>query len=369
MTESPDAVRPAELRSLRAEVRAFLADLGQPGRSDAWMTGHDPDFSAQLGDRGWVGMTIPKAHGGSGRSFLERYVVVEELLAAGAPVAAHWFADRQVAPAILRSGTDHLRQRFLPEIARGRLFFAIGLSEHGAGSDLAAVRTRARKVDGGWRITGSKVWTSWAHKAHAVLALVRTESSGKRHHGLTQMIIPLPASGLTIVPIRSMSGEHHFNELLLDDVFVADELVLGQPGHAWSQVLHELQFERSGPERFLSTFPLLAQLHEESVEYPSRIVARAWCLRQLSREVAIGISETQSVPRLEAAVVKDLGTAFEHDSLDELIGLPRVSLLRGDSASPTSRSAAEALLGSPGYTIRGGASEVIRQLIAREALA
>jgi alkylation response protein AidB-like acyl-CoA dehydrogenase len=170
---------PGHLAELRAEVREFLdgeraAGSWSPG-ADVWLSGWDAEFSRRLGARGWLGMTIPVEYGGHGRGALDRYVVTEELLAAGAPVAAHWVADRQIGPSLMRFGTEEQRKAFLPGIARGEIYFGIGMSEPDSGSDLASVRSRATKVDGGWSLSGKKVWTSGAHHAHAFFALVRTE--------------------------------------------------------------------------------------------------------------------------------------------------------------------------------------------------
>ena len=196
-------------------------------------------------------MTIPPEYGGHGRSALERYVVAEELLAGGAPVAAHWVADRQVAPNLLRYGSTELKRRYLPGIARSTCYFAVGLSEPDAGSDLAAVRTTGTRVDGGWIVSGVKIWTSGAHRAHALIALVRTSPADgrQRHAGLSQLLIERDQPGVTIRPIISMTGEHHFNEVLFSDVFVPDGQVVGTIGAGWAQVTSELAYERSGADR------------------------------------------------------------------------------------------------------------------------
>jgi alkylation response protein AidB-like acyl-CoA dehydrogenase len=227
---------PAAAAALRSAVRAFLADELQAGRfvpaCDAWLSGWDESFSRRLAGRGWVGMTVPAEYGGRGRSALERYVVIEELLAAGAPVAAHWVSDRQIVPNLLRYGSEELRQRYLPAIARGECYFAIGLSEPDAGSDLAAVRTAGTRVNGGWRVSGTKIWTSGAHRARAFIVLLRTgpPDGRQRHVGLSQLLIELDQPGVTIRPIISMTGEHHFNEVVLDEVFVPDGQVVGTIG-------------------------------------------------------------------------------------------------------------------------------------------
>lgn len=174
----PAGVDPTTTRALRDEVREFLDGQLAAGAFtpsvDAWLTGWDENFTAALAARGWLGMTVPVDYGGHGRCFLERFVVTEELLAAGAPVAAHWIADRQIVPSLLKYGTERQKSEFLPRIVRGECFFGIGMSEPDSGSDLASVRTRATRADGGWSLTGTKVWTSGAHLAHAFIALART---------------------------------------------------------------------------------------------------------------------------------------------------------------------------------------------------
>jgi len=242
------AIDPSTTQGLRNEVRQFLAEQLAAGTFtpsvDVWLSGWDEHFTAVLAERGWLGMTVPVAYGGHGRSFLERFVVTEELLAAGAPVAAHWIADRQIVPSLLKYGTECQRSEFLPKIVRGECFFGIGMSEPDSGSDLASVRTRADRVDGGWALTGTKVWTSGAHLAHAFIALARTEpvDPARRHAGLSQFIVDLRGPGVDIRPIVSMTGAHHFNEVILDAAFVPDTMVFGEIGQGWRQVISELAF-------------------------------------------------------------------------------------------------------------------------------
>jgi alkylation response protein AidB-like acyl-CoA dehydrogenase len=368
----------AGLARLRAEVRDFLrgerAAGGYTPRADAWLAGWDEAFSRRLAERGWVGMTLPEAYGGHGRSPLERHAVTEELLAAGAPVAAHWIADRQIGPSLLRHGTEEQRQRYLPGIAAGTCYFGIGMSEPDSGSDLASVRTRGTRTEGGWLVSGTKVWTSGAHHAHAFFVLARTspvEEGGSRHAGLSQFIVPLDSPGVAIHPIRLLTGEHHFNEVVLDDVFVPDAMVLGTIGDGWRQVTSELAFERSGPERFLSTYPLLAALAGELAQRGDgrgrrelgALLARLAALREMSLQVAATLAAGGSA-EVQAAMVKDLGTRFEGDVAD----VARL-LLEGEpdptSPDPLTRLLAQAILHTPGFTIRGGTNEILRGVVAR----
>lgn len=368
---------PAAAGELRSAVRGFLAAERAAGRfvpaCDAWLSGWDESFSRRLAGHGWVGMTIPPEYGGHGRSALERYVVVEELLAAGAPVAAHWVADRQVAPNLLRYGSEELKRRYLPAIARGACYFAIGLSEPDAGSDLAAVRTAGTRTDGGWIVSGVKIWTSGAHRAHALIALLRTgpPDGRQRHAGLSQLLIELDQPGVTIRPIISMTGEHHFNEVVFGEVFVPDAQVVGSIGDGWAQVTSELAYERSGPERLLSTFVLLDTLAGELASRPGdaraeealgRVVSRLWACRQMSLAVAGALAGGEA-PEIAAALVKDVGTRLE----SEVIDVARMLTATEPDPGGTGLAAmlAHAVLHTPGFTLRGGTNEILRGIVAR----
>jgi acyl-CoA dehydrogenase len=367
---------PQRLVELRHRVRAFLHDEISEARitphCDQWLAGWDPDFSRRLAERGWIGMAFPTECGGSAEGALARFVVTEELLAAGAPVAAHWIADRQSGQSLIKFGTEEQRQAFLPRIARGECYFAIGMSEPDTGSDLASVRTRGTKVDGGWKVTGTKIWTSGAHHAHAMIALIRTEALGEsRHAGLTQVIVELPDPSVEVRPIKLLTGEHHFNEVVFHETFVPDSRVLGEPGAGWKQVTSELAFERSGPERILSTFPLLVEALREMSQSGldvdcvrvGELISRLWALRQMSLSVA-GRLDQGADPATAAAIVKDLGTRFEGDLIES------VRLMVGvepdlNSLQRLPRMLAESVLHSPGFTLRGGTNEILRGVVAK----
>ena len=363
--------------NLRAEVRSFLREQLASARfapsSDAWLTGWDPSFSKALAARGWVGLTIPAQYGGHGVTALQRYVVIEELLAAGAPIAAHWIADRQTAPALLTHGNEAQKRRYLPSIAAGECFFCLGMSEPDAGSDLAAVRTRATRTETGWLLNGRKVWTSGAHHAHAMMLLARTSplGDGPKQAGLSQFVLDLPAAGVTIRPIPLTSGAHHFNEVVFDDVRLPASALLGVEGQGWKQVTAELAYERSGPERFLSTMPLLVSLvrHRNEVavtpllaERLGELLSRAWALRQLSLAVAGALSRGET-PDAAAALVKDLGTTFEQDVVDVIQQVIIPAELPG--GSDIRRVLAQSAMQSPGFTLRGGTNEILRGVVAR----
>lgn len=362
---------------LRSEIRQFLAEdsqeFGWSPRPDSWLMAWDEGFSKRLAGRGWLGMTIPIEFGGTGDDALARFVVTEELLAAGAPVAAHWIADRQTAPQLLKFGTDEQKASLLPRIARGELFTALGLSEPDIGSDLAAVKTHGQRVDGGWRIDGRKIWTSGGTHASLLTALVRTtpiSESGRKQAGLTQFFIDLDAPGVEVRPISLINGEQHFAEVLLDGVVVRESSVLGVVGEGWSQVTAELAYERSGPERMMSTLPVLLEFFRSLDPYATGEVsslgfalARFISLRKLSGTIASELN-TGRAPEVPAAMAKDLGTAFEQEVL-EMIRSSAGADLDDTSASALGVLYRQAMLQSPGFTIRGGTSEILRTVIAR----
>jgi hypothetical protein len=373
MRFAPTRLTPEE-QGLRAEVRGFLAAELPRGsyRPGLGMNAeHSASFSARMAEHGWLGMAIPSRYGGHSRTPVDRFIVAEEMLAAGAPVGAHWVADRQTAPTLLAFGTEEQRQRFLPEIAAGRCWFSIGMSEPDSGSDLASVRTSATAVDGGWTVSGTKIWTSGAHLNHFFLVLCRTSPRGEDpHEGLSQLIVDLSAEGVKINPIPFLDGSHHFNEVVLDGVFVPDDMVVGQVGSGWHQVTSELTYERSGPDRFLSSWQLLETflaerpgLAAEQAEAFGRLVARAWVVRQMSMSVARGLQHG-GTPTVEAALVKDLGTIFEQEVVASM------QAIVDREPDPGAESLFESLLAqsvliAPAYTLRGGTTEILRSVAAR----
>ena len=363
-----------ELDDLRRVVRELVGAWEFTPRCDAWMRGYDPAFSAELARRGLIGMTWPKEAGGGGRSNVARLVVTEELLRAGAPVAAHWIADRQIGPAILRNGSAALRAEILPGIAAGEITFCLCMSEPDSGSDLASVRTRAVRDGDGWRITGRKIWTTLAHRATHAYVLARTGSSpdkaekADKHHGLTEFVVDMSAPGVTVRPIEDLGGEHHFNEVTFDDVFVPAGRVIGAEGAGWKQVTEQLSFERGGMERVLSTYPLFARFACRDLDAAGRtaagtLLARLLTLRELACQVA-GAMDAGQAPAGAAAVLKYLGTTFEREVVDVACTNSEVTPAR--DAGGFAGLLAQAQLAAPGFSIRGGTDEMLLTIVSRQ---
>ena len=382
MSQLLDAFRlarlPDEAEAFRKEVREFLATNLEPAapavRARTWM-GFDAAFSRRLAERGWVGITLPAQYGGAGLDAFRRFVLVEEMLAAGAPVAAHWIADRQSGPLINKFGTEAQKDFYLPRICRGEAFFCIGMSEPNSGSDLASVRTPATRVDGGWRLTGRKIWTTNAQRSHYMIALVRTSGAPEdRQGGLSQLIVDLSLPGVHVRPIADLTGDAHFSEVTFDDVFLKEDALIGDEGSGWMQVNAELAFERSGPERLYSSVVLLdtwMQSLRKSGFSPTDATLLGGFTTQLANLRSLSVAVTTKLARgespvVEAALVKDIGTEFEQ-------AIP-AAIEAAVAADPTRNAADDAELHrtiaylsqiSPTFSLRGGTREILRGMIAR----
>ncbi|HEY0201722.1 MAG TPA: acyl-CoA dehydrogenase family protein [Burkholderiaceae bacterium] len=373
---SMTAIPPGD-EALRAPVRAFLSDalknIPAHVRAKSW-SGYDSAFSRELGQHGWLGITLPKEYGGGGRSAFARYVLVEEFLNFGAPVGSHWIADRQSGPLILKYGTETQKRFYLPPICRGESFFCIGMSEPNAGSDLASVRTRAVRTDHGFTLNGQKIWTTNAHHCQYMIALVRTSGDAQdRQKGLSQVIVDLGLPGVTVRPITDLSGDSHFCEVFFDNVALASDALIGEEGKGWEQVTAELAFERSGPERLFSSIVLfdewLAFVRTAAGRTPASVRLAGKILSQLAPLRAMSLAVTEKVaqggsPIVESALVKDLGTGVEQlipaaiaDDLYARDGqcIPLELLRTLDYVTQV----------APSFSLRGGTRDILRGMIAR----
>lgn len=368
---------PGHAEQLRQELRAFfreaVRDIPASVRARSW-SGYSPELSRQMGQRGWIGVTLPREYGGAGLDAFARYVVVEESLNFGAPVGSHWIADRQSAPLVLRYGTEAQKQFYIPPICRGESAFCIGMSEPGSGSDLASVRTRAVPNDQGWLLNGQKIWTTNADQCQYMIALVRTSGTSQdRQKGLSQLIVDLSLPGVTVRPIQDLSGDSHFSEVFFEDVQLAPDALIGAEGQGWEQVTAELAFERSGPERIFSSIVLFDEwlafvrtpqgYTPSSARLAGKIVTRLTPLRAMSVALTEKLARGES-PVIEAALVKDLGTTLEQEIAaaiaDDLFARPAgqfpVELLRTlDYVTKV----------APSFSLRGGTREILRGMIAR----
>src|SRR6202042_1061290 len=374
-----DPIRlPPECEVLRRQVRAFLADEIAAGTFDPHKPNREdadaPAFSRRVGAKGWLGMTWPKKYGGHERSFLERYVVTEEMRVANAPTRRFFVADRQSGPVLLKYANERIKMDILPRICRGEVCFAIGMSEPNSGSDLFAAKTKATRTDGGFLINGTKIWTTSAHIADYMIAIFPTSPPPKenRRHGLTQFLVDMKKPGITVNPIAQLTGLYEFNEVVFTDHFVPDDQMLGEIDGAWKQATSELAYERSGPERFLETYYVLTELvravgknpDTRSAEGLGRLVAQAHTLRRMSVSVA-GMLQAGKEPVAEASLVKDLGTAWEQKLPGRVRELAAFLPSETRNRVTLENQLAFAMKTAPKLTIQGGTTEVLRGIIAR----
>src|SRR4249920_2080907 len=374
-----DPIRlPPECIELRKEVRAFLAEEIAAGTFDPHKPNREdtdaPEFSRRVGARGWLGMTWPKKYGGHERTFLERYVVTEEMRVANAPTRRFFVADRQSGPVLLRYAPEHVKMDILPRICKGEVCFAIGMSEPNSGSDLFAAKTKATKTKGGWLINGTKIWTSSAHHAHYLIGLFRTSPPSKenRRHGLTQFLVDMKTPGITVNPVYQLTGMHDFNEVVFQDAFMPDDHVLGEIDGAWKQATSELAYERSGPERFLETFYVLVELVRalgdkpdvRSAEGLGRLVAQLHTLRRMSVSVN-GMLQAGKEPVVEGSIVKDMGTVWEQKLPGRVRELAAFIEEEAGNRATLEEQLRFATTIAPKLTIQGGTTEVLRGIIAR----
>jgi len=370
---------PPEAEALRVEVRAFLKEEIAAGTFDPQtvpMTdGFSREFSRKVGAKGWIGMTWPKEYGGQERSFLERYVVTEEMRAISAPTRAHFTADRQSGPVLLKYAPEEIKRDVLPRIVSGDCCFCIGMSEPDTGSDLFAAKARAVKVDGGWQLNGSKVWTTNAHHAEYMIGLFRTSpaTADNRRHGLTQFLVDMKnTDGITINPIRFMNGMHDFNEVVFEDAFITDSHLLGEVDAAWTQATTELAYERSGPERFLETLYTLVEViralgdspDRRSAEGIGRLVAQLHTMRRMSVSVN-GMLQAGKDPMLEGSIVKELGTNWEQALPGHVRELAAFIDEDAGNRATLDELLHHATMVAPKLTIQGGTTEILRGIVAR----
>lgn len=367
---------------LRSEVRRFLAGMVSAERSldDGWIVGFSREFSRALGERGWIGYTWPKRYGGQEGSYLERLILTEELLRAGAPVAAHWFADRQIGPALLAYGTEEQRGEILPRITRGEAVFCVGMSEPNAGSDLASLRTRAVEDGDFLVIDGHKIWTTHAHEADYCYLVARTDPAAPKHKGLSELLVDMRLPGITVRPIVDMAGEHHFNEIFFEGVRVHRRYLIGEKNRGWYQIASQLDYERSGIERILSNHGVFRSARDYAREtglardplwrdrlarLETDLVIGRWLIYRVAWLLSRGV-----VPNKESALTKAFGTELEQrvaEAAGEILGMHAL-LLPGSPAARFAGRVARALLFAPSYTIMGGTSMILRNILALRGL-
>ncbi len=379
--------------AFRAEVREFLrsemeAGTFSPRCGDLFQTG-SREFSRKMAERGWIGMTWPREHGGQGRPYVDKAILMEELFRVQAPIGYHFLADRQVGPALIHFGSKQQKEFFLPRIVRADegVSFCLLFSEPNAGSDLAGVATTALRDGDEYIVNGQKVWTSRAHVADFGWLLARTDPdpSANRYRSVSEFIVDMKSPGITVRPIVNMAGESNFNEVFFEDVRVPAASLVGEENAGFKQIMAQMDYERAGLERLMQNYPLFEQLKQhvrdmDPSETPETL--RAWArdqVAQLEIEYSVGrllcyytawTIDQGKTPTAQAAMCKAFCTRYEqkvNDVASQILG-PVCQIRRGDPWSPLRGDLAESLLWGPSYTLQGGSVEVLKNIVALRGL-
>ncbi len=365
-----DFALPPEMDVLRAE--ATEAGLAWAARSeapdDSWIVGHDAEVARGLAERGWLGMTWPVEAGGGGRSALERFVVFEALIAAGAPIAAAWFADRQIGPTLLQFGTAEQQARFLPGMLAGTEMWCIGMSEPGAGSDVAGITTRARREGDVFVVSGQKIWTSGAALGDWCYLIARTDPDAAPHNGLSELIVDLHAPGVTVRPVVDATGSGHFCEVFLDDVRVPADHLVGELNGSFGQVMRQMEHERGGIDRLLSNHRLYRDVLARADTTDPRLRQRIAAVESGYRigRLLVLREVLGQAPRSFSAATKTFCTELEQEVAElcaAVVG-PQTMLTEPGLAGRVARGVCY----QPAYTIMGGTTEILRNILGERVL-
>jgi alkylation response protein AidB-like acyl-CoA dehydrogenase len=365
-----DFVLPEELEELGAEARevGLSAARKVDVPEDSWIVGHDRAFAEELGKRGWLGMTWPVEHGGHGRSALERFVVFEALISTGAPIAAAWFADRQMGPALLQYGRDEQRRRWLPGIVAGTSMWCIGMSEPDAGSNVAGIRTRAVDAGDHWVVTGQKIWTSGAADADWCYLVARTNLDARPHEGLSEMVVDMSSPGITVQPIVDITGDRHFCEVFFEEVRVPKAHLVGALDGSFRQIMRQMEHERGGIDRLVSNRRLyedVLPLADRSDPLMRQEIAAIESGYRIGRLLVLRETLGQA-PRQFSAATKTFCTELEQriaDFCGQVLG-PEATLAEPGLALRVSRD----MMYAPAYTIMGGTTQILRNILGERVL-
>jgi alkylation response protein AidB-like acyl-CoA dehydrogenase len=333
------------------------------------------EWERALGAAGWIGLGLPESVGGRGATLMQQVIFAEEYARADAPGRVNHMGEYLLAPTLAAFGTEKLQQRFLPGILRGEDLWCQGYSEPGAGSDLAAVRTRARLVDGRWSIDGQKVWTSLAAHADWCFVVARSEPGSERHRGLSYLLVPMDQAGIDIRPIVQITGTSEFSEVFFDGAQTEADHVVGTPGDGWRVAMGTLGFERGvatlaqqvGFQRELDMV-IGAARESGAIDDPdlSGRITQAWIELRVMRYQAL---RTLGTIESSAASVSKLLWANWHRRLGELsidVCGASATLLHGE---PYELSGEQALyLYTRADTIYAGSNEIQRNILAERVL-
>jgi alkylation response protein AidB-like acyl-CoA dehydrogenase len=366
----------SEEQTFQDEVRAWLGE-NHPGPEP---DGEEAKFEfrrawqRKLHDAGWAGISWPKEYGGRGATLIEQAIFSEEMVRSKAPAPANVLGLVMGGPVVIAHGTEQQKERFLEPILSGEEIWCQGFSEPESGSDLASLKTKAIRDNGGWRVTGQKVWTTYAHEAKWCMLLARSEPNAPKHKGLTYFICDMEQDEIEVRPLRQITGEAEFNEIFLEDAVVPDENLVGGEGNGWNVAITTLMHERAGLGA-ASAISLRRELDELIALINERGLADDPVIRQGIAELKIGVEALRlgalraltqqmkvGIPGPEGSVAK-WQWAMLNQKLTELA----VDVLGPDALRPDSEWAYR-FLRARANSIEGGTTEVMKNIIAERVL-
>ena len=365
----------------RSQIRSFLdVELADRAKRPDMSEGFSKSFSKKLAGRGWIGMAWPQEYGGKGLSPIERLIFTEEMVTRQAPTGYHFVAERQMGPSIIVNGTEDQRREHLPKIINAEESWAIGMSEPGAGSDLASVQTRAVRDGDEYVVNGQKIWTSSAHLADMIWLVTRTDPDAPKHRGISILIVDMKSPGVSVRPLVNMGNQHHFNEVYFDNVRVPRRNLVGEENRGWYVTAGNLDFERSGIERIVTSGLLFAEVmtYAKTLKGDPRFARLRTELaerylelqtgRLLAYRVAWQLSKNQ-LPNYEASMSKVFGTEWTQRMTNTAMHMVATFGLADRPEAETLRTRIiNGYLNAISLTIAGGTSEIQRNIIATRGL-
>lgn len=350
------------LRQRAAKVAAEgVAEFGR--HNDSWINGYSKEFAQVMAAEGWIGMGWPTEHGGHDRPPIERVIVAEEMIGAGAPIASMWFADRQMGPSIITYGTADQQAEYLPEILSGETTWCIGMSEPDAGSDLASLKTQAIQEGDEYVINGQKIWTSFGADADYCYLICRTTTEGPPHKGISEIVVPMDTPGIEVRPITDMTTNRHFCEVYFTDARVPVENLVGSEGDAFAQTMRQLEHERGGIDRLVSN-KALYEMAKERADLSDPVVRQEVAALETGYEIGrlLVYRETlKQAPKGFSAATKCFCTEHEWKVAEFVAKTFGAEAMLFDDVT-------HGLLYAPGYTIMGGTSNVMRNILGERVL-
>jgi alkylation response protein AidB-like acyl-CoA dehydrogenase len=367
----------SEEEAFRDQLRAWLEENHpgpSPGGGDQAEFEFQREWQRKLHEGGWAGISWPKEYGGRGATLIEQAIASEEMARARAPRPANVLGLVMGGPVVIAHGDEEQKERFLDPILSAEEIWCQGFSEPESGSDLASLKTKAVKSNGGWNVTGQKVWTTFAHEAKWCMLLARTDPDAPKHKGITYFICDMEQDEVDVRPLRQITGESEFNELFIEEAYVPDENVIGGVGNGWNVAITTLMHERAGLGA-ASALQLRIALDELIELAKQRGVDDDPLIRDKIGRLRIGIeglrlgamralTETMKVgvPGPEGSVAK-LQWSYANQALTELaIEIGGVELLERDTLW------AYRFLRARANSIEGGTTEILKNIVAERVL-